>query len=280
MALQFFMSKTASSSAFTQICHIFLLKNVTYSDSIETGDNTMSNVEAIEKKIEKLALGEVFSIDTLKIDRSPAGRQALSRLEKRGVIKRVKGGQGVYYIPKKGLLGDMKPTRSAVLKVVLNGKKRGYRTGVSLFNQLGLTTQVPGVVTIATGASPQTTTIGGVDVKLVRAKAPVTDENIPLLQILDVLSNISKIPDSSPDAAFDVIVDKIQELKKKDLRTMVGIATDYYPKRTQALLGAYLDSQGEERMAKQIKRGINPGTVYNIGLSEKVLPTKSKWNIQ
>nr|MBO8919382.1 hypothetical protein [Proteus mirabilis] len=76
---------------------------------------------------------------------------------------------------------------------------------MGLYNRLGLTTQIPKTITIASDKSPQRKDFGTVEVKLVKAKVPVSESNREYLEILDVLSNIKKIPDSNPSEVMKVI---------------------------------------------------------------------------
>lgn len=239
----------------------------------------MSTVRNLKKRLERITPGILFSIDSLNLERSTSLRKALSRIEKSGDIKRLNGGQGLYYIPKEGILGEIKPNQSQILEMILKTQKKGYQTGVSLFNKLGLTTQVPAHVTIATEAAPQTTTIGGLKVKFLKSRALINKKNTPLLQLLDIISNINKVPDSSPDTIFNYIKKRLFNLDDSEKNLLASLSLKY-PKRVQALLGAYFESNGDSVLSKKLKENLNSGTVYKIGFKQRVLPNLLKWNIQ
>lgn len=239
----------------------------------------MSAVRNLKNRLEKVTPGSLFSIDSLDLERSTALRQALSRMEKSGEIRRLNGGQGIYYIPKEGLLGEVKPSQSQILEMILKTQKKGYQTGISLFNKLGLTTQVPSYVTIATESAPQTTTIGGLKVKFLKSRASISRKSTPLLQLLDMLSNINKVPDSSPETIFNFIKKRLFNLEDSEKSTITSLSLKY-PKRVQALLGAYFESNGYDNLSEKLKENLNSDTVYKIGFKQRILPNLQKWNIQ
>ena len=62
--------------------------------------------------------------------------------------------KGIYYKPVKNIFGEMPLDKNKVIikKYIKdeNGNIKGYITGAKLFNQLGLTTQVPNIINIVT----------------------------------------------------------------------------------------------------------------------------------
>ena len=233
----------------------------------------------VEKEITQFELGKVFTYRDLTpfISNPETTVKAISRLVKNGDIKRFAKGQ--FYRPKQGLFGEMKLSDTEKLKIFLyqDGKRKGYVTGTSLYNRLGLTTQVPRTITIASDKSPQRKDLGTVEVKLVKAKAPVTESNREYLEILDVLSDIKKIPDSNPSAVIKVIANKLKGFKKDDLYELINLASFYSPV-TRALLGL-LTEKINKNLTANLKKQLNPTTYYNIGL-DNCCDNASKWNIK
>jgi hypothetical protein len=103
-----------------------------------------------EDKVKNLPIGTTFTYQTLfvKADEYAATAKALERLIKKGLIKRVS--TGVFYKPKQTIFGELMPREEELLKNYLfeNGKRIAYITGLSLYNKLGLTTQVPKTIKI------------------------------------------------------------------------------------------------------------------------------------
>ncbi|HAG91068.1 MAG TPA: hypothetical protein DCL41_04315 [Bdellovibrionales bacterium] len=239
----------------------------------------MNKAQSIRNKIGKLTPGKVFSAKSLNLDGTATTRKILSRLEKKGAIQRVDGRQGFYFIPKQGVFGTVKPPRGVLVRALLTDENKGYRSGLSLYNKLGLTTQVPGNITIACNMFPRTTTVGGVEVQYRKARAPITKDNIPLLQYLDVFMDIKNIPDTTPGKIVKQMKEKLKGLEKSDVKRMIKLS-DYYPKRVQALLGALLENLCGVEAAKPLKKVTQSGSIYKLGIKECELPNRAKWNIR
>ena len=94
--------------------------------------------------------------------------QALSRLVKKGVLRRVD--RGVYSYPEMSrLIGELSPRPDAVAKAVARrGSQRLLPSGAYAANLLGLTDQVPAKVEYRTDGSPSRTMIQRLPVVLKR----------------------------------------------------------------------------------------------------------------
>ncbi|MEQ4454271.1 DUF6088 family protein [Kosakonia sacchari] len=233
----------------------------------------------VEKEITRFEPGKVFTYRDLTpyLSNPETTVKAISRLVKNGDIKRFAKGQ--FYRPKKGIFGEMQLSDTEKLKIFMyqDGERRGYVTGTGLYNRLGLTTQVPRTITIASNKSPQRKNLGTVEVKLVKAKAPVSESNREYLEILDVLSDIKKIPDSNPSDIMKVIANKLKNIKKDGLYELINLANFYSPV-TRALLGL-LTEKINKNLAENIKNRLNPTTRYRIGL-DSYWDNADEWNIE
>ena len=105
---------------------------------------------------------------------------------------------------------------------------------------MGLTTQVPFTVVVATKTRRSEVVIGKVKIKPIRSYADVTNENYKLLEILDALKDFKIIPDINRMSAITILKNKIQELSAEQTRNLIECALNY-PPRTKALLGAILE---------------------------------------
>ncbi|MGC1632451.1 MAG: DUF6088 family protein, partial [Gelidibacter sp.] len=161
------------------------------------GVETINITTAIRTKVARIDAGEVFTYATLAIPQGEfsAAAKALSRMVSSGAIKRYKN--GMYYKAKQTVFGELKPREDELLKNYLfeNGKQIAYITGIRLYNQLGLTTQVPNVVRLASRDKEIKTKVGNLIIKPAKSYAPVTKMNVPLLQLLDVMKDFKNIPD-------------------------------------------------------------------------------------
>lgn len=233
----------------------------------------------VEKEITRFEPGTVFTYRDLTpyLSNPETTVKAVSRLVKNGDIKRFAKGQ--FYRPRKGMFGEMQLSDTEKLKTFMfqDGERRGYVTGTGLYNRLGLTTQVPKTITIASDKSPQRKNLGTVEVKLVKAKAPVSESNREYLEILDVLSNIKKIPDSTPSEVLKVIANKLNNIEKNGLYKIVNLAGFYSPV-TRALLGLLI-AETNKILAENLKVQLNPTTRYRVGL-DSYWDKADEWNIE
>src|SRR6056297_2654714 len=164
----------------------------------------MSTAKRIKAKVSSFAAGTTFKYDQLGIDNSEYGAatKAIERLISSDVVKRIS--KGLFYKPKKSLFGDLKPNEEQLLKPYMyEGDNRiAYITGLSLYNRMGLTTQVPKTVTLACNKKRINTEIDNLKEKSVKSYVDPTDENIRFLEILDAIKDFKKIPDLDIDNAI------------------------------------------------------------------------------
>src|SRR5262245_55823196 len=104
----------------------------------------MKTTHQILNSIASLPPGEVFAFSELQLppEKSSAGVKALGRMVESGFLRRASTGK--YYKPDVTPFGELKPAEETLLRTYLfqNGRRIAYITGPSLYNQLGLTTQV------------------------------------------------------------------------------------------------------------------------------------------
>ena len=240
----------------------------------------MSRASNIRTRIDGMEAGQVFTYDTLAIPENEfmAAAKALSRLVSQGIVRRYK--KGVYYKPKKTVFGELKPNEEVLLNAYLfeNGEQIAYVTGTRLYNQMGLTTQVPTVIQVASQKKQVKTNIGALTIRPVKSYVEVTKLNVPLLQLLDVIKDFKIIPDFDKSQGVRFLKEQITGLPTTDIDRLVSFARAYPPK-VRAFLGALLEVMGLRSKAIELKETLNPLSTYNFGLSEKILPILSNWNI-
>ncbi|NEM97212.1 DUF6088 family protein [Pontibacter burrus] len=241
----------------------------------------MNVAEKIEKKIGRMEEGLTFKYEQLGISKEEysAATKATERLIRKGLIKRVS--KGVFYKPKKSRFGELKPREEELLKPYLfEGNKRvGYITGNSLYNRMGLTTQVSNTIKIASRSKRISTKLGKVEVKPLKSYVDINDKNYYLLEILDALKDFKIIPDLDKKSGIKLMQSRIQKLDPKEKKTLIKYALEY-PPRVRAFLGAIMsvNSKGEDILS--LKESLNPLTSYNLGIDDAILPTASQWFIE
>ncbi|MDO4940026.1 MAG: DUF6088 family protein [Lachnospiraceae bacterium] len=125
----------------------------------------------------------------------------MGRIEKQGLVRRVT--RGVYCKQVKTAFGAYSAGNETLFCKLLTrdgDKVIGYETGASAFNRMGLTTQMPQRICIATNAytrlQPE-----GVDVEVRKPVTEVTKANCRYLQLLDIINDIDRYPVDAPSPA-------------------------------------------------------------------------------
>jgi len=204
--------------------------------------------------------------------------KALSRLAKQGVLLRVR--KGIYFKPKKTVLGSTAADPLLVANAVLSHKKKAhtYAGGTGAFYNARLTTQVPATAAIISDVPHRHLKIGNTDIQVVYRKlSHMKDASLNDVSLVLSLRAINKIPDTSASDAVLKILNMLGTDRDR-LDRVVGFAS-YEPPRVKALVGAMaqqLKYKGD-KLAK-LKKSLNPLTKYKLQISH-VLPTAPDWNI-
>jgi hypothetical protein len=241
----------------------------------------MKVTEYIKNSIDHFPKGYVFTYADFmqKVQSKEALAKALNRLAASGKI--VKLAKGKYYKSEQSPFGDLPPVRYQVVKDLLEsgGKMVGYLTGLSIYNDFGLTAQVGSVIQIGRNDVRSSFKRGRYTISFVRQKNRISKENIPIFQLLDALRFIKKIPDSSIKNSCVILQDLISKLPEKEQDTAARLAMKYQPS-TRALLGVILCNIGRDEIAEKLKKSLNPLSSYSFSGVSEVLPTASQWSIK
>ena len=163
--------------------------------------------------------------------------------------------------------------------LVEGGKTIGYITGTSAFSAMGLTTQITSSLLIGTSKYRRPVKRGRTVISFLVQSNPVTEENIPLLRILDAIKLIREIPATTPDEAVSQIGRIIGGLSPSEQKNLVSLSIGYTP-YVRAILGAILEHNAADAdIMSQVRKSLNGTTNYKQPISESVLPTKRNWNI-
>lgn len=225
--------------------------------------------------------GTIFKYEQLSLEREEytAAAKAIERLIAKGVVKRVS--TGVFYKPKKTFFGELKPNEDELLKPYLfeKGKRIAYITGNSLYNRMGLTTQIPRTIKIASRNKRISISRGNMQATPVKSYVDITDKNFYLLELLDILKDFNTILDLDKSSAIKIISNKLQKLERKEIKRLVkcGLA---YPPRVRSFLGALLENIDKSFDLTALKKSLNPLSEYTYGIDIKMLPTSINWNIK
>ncbi|MDY5982678.1 MAG: DUF6088 family protein [Anaeroplasma sp.] len=162
-------------------------------------------------------------------------RKQLSRYNSQGILE--KYSQGVYYIPKETILGRSTLSIDDVInrKYITNDNDiYGFYSGLSFYNKLGISTQVPYVYEIVTNKEKsrvRETTLKNQNIILRKPYVKINKNNYLENQFLDFINN----------ANSNDLSDNIDVLKKyiKDNNLNKNVILDlitYYPSKTSKKL--------------------------------------------
>lgn len=230
--------------------------------------------------IDRLPKGYVFTyLDfNTEVNKKEAVIKALNRMVASGKIAKLS--KGKYYKPENTPFGNLQPNQAQIVKDLLeeNGKITGYLTGFSIYNQLGLTTQVSNTIQIGKNQVRPNFKRERYTIAFIKQKNTITKKNIPLLQLLDAIRYIRKIPNADIEASCKRFLALIKNLRDQEINTLVRLALKY-PPATRALLGVLLNNLEKEQATGLLFKSLNPITKYQLIGAAKVLSNTQKWNI-
>ena len=240
----------------------------------------MKTTDSIANTIDRFPNGYVFTYTDFinEANKKEAVVKALNRMVAAGKLSKLS--KGKYYKSEKTVFGDLQPNQREIVKDLLEVDRKivGYLTGFSIYNQLGLTTQVSNTIEIGKNEIRPNFKRGKYSISFLRQKNTITKDTVPLLQILDAIRNIKKIPDTSISSACMRFRAILKELTEKDRSTLVRLSQKY-PPATRALLGAIFEEIGDNSFSDLLQKSLNPITKYKLSGANKALSTTEKWNI-
>ncbi len=240
----------------------------------------MKTIDYIRLKIDKLPKGYIFTYTDFitEVSKREAVIKSLNRLVSSGKINKLS--KGKFYKQENSVFGSLPPTEYQVVKDLLekNGKLIGYITGYGIYNRLNLTTQVSAIIQIGKNETRPAFERGRYRIRFVKQKNTITKESIPLLQILDAIRFIKKIPDASVESSCKRFLSILKALKEEKTQSIARLALKY-PPSTRALLGALLETIEKSNVTDGLKRSLNPITRYKLSVPESILPSAKNWNI-
>ena len=240
----------------------------------------MTVISKVRKKIDTFDEGQLFTYNDIDLpaNDSFAVSKALSKLVKSSSIERFK--KGVFFKPKKTKFGRLQPSESQVIELVMSNTTNlnGYLTGLTIYNRLGLTSQISNQISIASSFPRKSKKIGSLKIVFVKGISPKSKADIELLQLLDAIKDFKKIPDRNDDTFIKILSNRIINYPRNRQIRILELSKKYTP-RTRALLGAILELNNLDEFSSEIKLTLNSLSKYKLGIEEKVLPNKNNWSI-
>ena len=240
----------------------------------------MKITDNISLIIDRLPKGHVFTYTdiTTNVEQKEAAIKALNRMVKSGKIAKLSKGR--FYKPEVTPFGVLLPAQKQIVKDLLeeNGKITGYLTGYSIYNELGLTTQVSNTIQIGKNEIRPPLKRGSFSITFIKQKNTITKSNIPFLQLLDSIRYVKKIPDADIESSCKRFLAIIKKFSDKEINKIVHLALKY-PPSTRALLGALIEQLHQIEATEPLYNSLNQITKFKLPGVSKVLTTTKKWNI-
>lgn len=188
--------------------------------------------------------------------------KTLERVCKGG--KLVKAAKGTYYIPKSSRFGTIPLSEEEIISTFAK-EESGTIVGYSLYNQLGITTQISKATEVLSSTlDSQTKTIRNVVVHYLPLR--YTEAVKQTVQALDVLQNIEHIQEINYRALVSYtksIADNYDQSVFEEV-----IVKRKYPKATIAFLQSILDYYGKEN---QLNKYLSSLSTYKYPRMEELL---------
>lgn len=139
--------------------------------------------------------------------------------------------KGIWYKTKETVFGEVEIDNYKILKRKYLDNYNGYVTGYEALRRLGITTQMPREVVIATNAAKKNKKRDDVlQVIISPPKTKITPKNINYLQLLDIIEimHTSIITCENP---YQLVADVIKKFQLK-YEVLMRLASKYYNKKT------------------------------------------------
>ena len=212
----------------------------------------------ITEQIERIPKGRIFTAKDLTFDVSKTANVnvLLAELAKKDRIKRIE--KGAYYIPKESKLGlGTLPLSQNEIVRYLTQKYGGYLSGYCVYNMMGLTEQVPTVLTIATPNPVRPFRFDNLRFDCIKAhRGSFEPHETKYLMVLDAINDMEHIPGKTGDKVFQKLkILFFDEYSYTEARVLAGLAM-YYPKKVQRTVIQLLTESGKARIAEELKAKI------------------------
>jgi hypothetical protein len=226
----------------------------------KTTSVSMSTAENIRNQIE--SGGErIWRLDDFKNMPFTAVAQTLSRLSKKGVIRRIS--KGLYYRSRQTPFGESKPSPSQLHSLHIQ-RKDIFPAGNAASNLLGFTTQNAAKIEVATNGLSLPRSIVGKDT-IIHTRRPESWRNLSTKDaaLLDFLRQGGKTSELSPKETVKKLLEHFDE--KNQFDHLIQVA-ESEPPRVRALLGAIGQQIGcRKEVLIALKKSLNSLSKFDFG---------------
>lgn len=245
----------------------------------------MNIAKIVRQRIEKYDDTEpiLFREITYDMDEhKSAAYIAINRMINEKVIEQF--GKGIYYKPKRTKFGTLQIDRQKLVKkkyIEGDNETTGYITGPELWNQWGLTTQIPKRIWIAKNIR-QKRVDEDLNVLLVKAKGLIRKDAIKALQYLDVLDELYVIPDTTIETSLNKMIGIFKNNFNEEGKLLILEVSKKYNKNVQVLVGliaeaADIDDLYFKAYLKHYKTEVAKGKKVILAVKPDVFKNNRSW---
>ena len=106
----------------------------------------------------------------------------------------------------------------------------------------------------------------------------MTKNNVQVLQFLDTLKNIERIPDAETQEVSIKLAARLKTFSPEKISEMEKIAVEAYSERTKALLGSFLETY-MNYFSDELQSSLNPTSKYVFNCSSKWKNAQKNWRL-
>lgn len=216
----------------------------------------------IIQQIEKIPEGRIFTTKDLMFDIAKTANVnvLLAELVKKGQVKRIE--KGVFYKAKESSLGlGPLPVREEELANFLQKKINGYLSGYYIYNLMGITEQVPTIITIATPKPVRPFRFDNMRFNCIKSyKDDVRPEEVKYLRVLDAIRDMKHIPGRTSQQVYQTLKNRFfANYADEDVQIIAELAMKY-PPRVRAITASLLEEVNCIKPYLAIRNTIKPIT--------------------
>lgn len=228
-------------------------------------------------EINRAKVGEIFTLHDFPEIPPATASTILNRISKnKEYLLRVK--KGVFSKIEKTRFGIAKATPLEIICSEINNDENKCFGGLFLFNQLGLTTQIPTTIEILNNKSSYSTKIGETNVRYVKIRQKITTKTKKYIALLEVIKKVQQIPDGKLKLTNKWLQQKLENSSTLELEKLTEIALDYQPK-VRVILGNLLQGYSKS-LSDTLKLSINQNSYFHVGSFIKYLTDTKEWRIK
>ena len=220
----------------------------------------MNNVTIVENAIKKIPINKIFKASETYILLEGITElnyfKILGRMAQKDQIK--KASKGCYYRPSKTKYGNKAMSEAEILNKYIRNHKNGFEIGYGLYNELGLTTQIPikreFVCNTIEGKQKKVNNL-----YLYKYQIKLNSDSKNTIEFLEVLQNYSKIEDLNNEVFLSYSKNYCVNYEEHIVDEI--IARVNYKKSTLAFLKEILDFN---QISNKIGKYLSTLSKYNI----------------